>query len=192
MATDSPSFESVENALRQLGAAEGPTGAHGNLCGLACVLGERALPLWIAALTGGQADDYATGGELTGVLDELASATCAALTDGQMSFMPMLPPDDAPLAARAEGLAEWCAGFMHGLGEAVAGNAAAAALEDDMTREIMADFADIARVTLDEDETDLEAEAAYTELVEFVRVSVQIVFEELHDLRQTLSAASMH
>ena len=35
-----------------------------------------------------------------------------------MAFSLLLPPDDRPLAFRAEGLADWCAGFMHGLGEA--------------------------------------------------------------------------
>ena len=55
----------------------------------------------------------------------------------------------------------------------------------------MEDFAEIARVTLGDDETDLEAEAAYTELVEFVRVSVQLVFDELYDVRQDLAAASV-
>ena len=54
----------------------------------------------------------------------------------------------------------------------------------------MEDFGEIARVTLGDDETDLEAEAAYTELVEFVRVSVQLVFEEFYDVRRGVTAAS--
>jgi uncharacterized protein YgfB (UPF0149 family) len=184
-----PSFEVVARALRRLGVTDGPTSAHGSLCGLACVLGARARGVWVAGLAGtdGAADDGSAG-----VLGDLASATCAALADGEMSFMPMLPPDDAPLPARAEGLAEWCSGFMHGLGEAAGSGAVGAALDGALTREIMGDFAEIARVTLGDDESDLEAEAAYTELVEFVRVSVQLVFEELHELRQGMAGASLH
>jgi uncharacterized protein YgfB (UPF0149 family) len=82
---------------------------------------------------------------------------------------------------------------MHGLGEG-AGNAASPdALGGEITREIMADFGEIARLTYgDDEETDLEAETAYTELVEFVRVSVQLMFEELCDVRRRLAAASVH
>jgi uncharacterized protein YgfB (UPF0149 family) len=109
-----------------------------------------------------------------------------------MAFYPLLPPDDRPLSLRADGLADWCSGFMHGLGEAAASGAGRDVLGGEVMREIMEDFAEIARVTLGDDETDLEAEAAYTELVEFVRVSVQLVFEELRDVRQGAAAASVH
>jgi uncharacterized protein YgfB (UPF0149 family) len=37
----------------------------------------------------------------------------------------------------------------------------------------------------------IEGEAAYVELVEFVRVSVQLVFEELHAVRDTLSRPAL-
>jgi uncharacterized protein YgfB (UPF0149 family) len=126
------------------------------------------------------------------VLDDLAAVTCAALLDGDMSFSPLLPPDDRSLSFRAEGLADWCAGFMHGLGAATGAAAARQALGGDVTREIMEDFGEITRITLDDEESDLEAEAAYTELVEFVRVSVQLVFDELYDVRQGLASAAVH
>jgi uncharacterized protein YgfB (UPF0149 family) len=125
-------------------------------------------------------------------LDELAATTCAALVEGDMSFSLVLPADDEPLASRADGLAEWCAGFMHGLGEA-ASAAPAAALYGEITREVMADFSEIARAGLSAEETGIEAEAAYAELVEFVRVSVQLVFEELHAVRDSLGRqAGLH
>ena len=193
MATrNSTSFDLVDRVLRQLGVAEGAPEAHGSLCGLACVLGPLACPAWVDGLLAA-ADATGSGrDEQAGILGELAAMTCEALTDGDMAFAPLLPPDDKPLSLRAEGLAEWCAGFMHGLGEAIGTRATREALNGDVTREIMEDFGEIARVTLGDDETDLEAEAAYTELVEFVRVSVQLVFEELYDVRQGVSAASVH
>jgi hypothetical protein len=193
MATGNPpSFELVDHALRQLGAPEGVTEAHGSLCGLTCILGGRARSVWVAGLVAA-GDELAAGDPAqVGVLATLAAATAAALSDGEMSFTPLLPPDEQPLPCRAEGLADWCAGFMHGLGEAAGTGATADILDSEVTREVLQDFAEIARVTLGEDETDLEAEAAYTELVEFVRVSVQLVFEELHEVRQGLAAASVH
>jgi uncharacterized protein YgfB (UPF0149 family) len=186
-----PSFDLVDRALRELGATEGAPQAHGSLCGIACVLGYRARSVWIAGLTVA-GDSSAVRAEPAGILGDLAAVTCTALSEGDMGFSPLLPPDDLPLSCRAEGLAEWCAGFMHGLGEAVGTQDAGEALSGDVTREIMEDLGRIARVTVDDDETDLEAEAAYTELVEFVRVSVQLVFDELYDVRQDLTALGVH
>ena len=193
MATgNSPSFDIVDRALRQLGATEGAPEAHGSLCGIACVLGSLARSVWVASLF---AADHAPGTdheEHAGILGELATVTCTALTNGDMAFSLLLPPDEQPLACRAEGLADWCSGFMHGLGEAAGTRSSRDSLNGELTREIMDDFAEITRVTLGDDESDLEAEAAYTELVEFVRVSVQLVFDELYDVRQDLAAASVH
>ncbi len=192
MTTDhSPSFDVIDHELRRLGAAEGAPEAHGNLCGLACVLGPGALPVWVAGLTAADSTAGAPG-ERADTLAEVAATTCAALTDGDMAFALLLPPDDRPLSSRAEGLADWVAGFMHGLAEAAAVRAASEALEGEVTREIMGDFAEIARATLGDDEADLEAEAAYTELVEFVRVSVQLVFDELYDVRQRQASVGVH
>lgn len=180
-----PSFDLVESVLRQLGAAEGPTEAHGSLCGFTCILGQRAGASWVASLS-------IEPPLPADVLHDLATATSAALADGGMTFMPLLPADEAPLTLRASALAEWCAGFMHGLGEAAGSGPARDVIERAVTREIMDDFAEIARVTLGDDETDLEAEAAYVELVEFVRVSVQLVFEELHEVRRSVATARVH
>lgn len=187
-----PSFDLVDRVLRQLGATEGVTEAHGSLCGLTCILGPRARAVWVAGLVETVDESAAGYQDNTGVLASLAAVTAAALSDAEMAFYPLLPPDDQPLSLRADGLADWCSGFMHGLGEAAASSAGRDVLGGDVMREIMEDFAEIARVTLGEDETDLEAEAAYTELVEFVRVSVQLIFEELRDVRQGVAAASVH
>jgi hypothetical protein len=196
---EQPSFDVVDGALRRIGAGGAPE-AHGSLCGLACLLGTRAGPAWVAGLVasdGVDADDAGDRDEPVapradaGILGDLAAATFASLKEGDLSFSPLLPPDDRPLSLRAAGLAEWCAGFMHGLGEAAGERAMAEALGGEMTREVMADFSEIARVSLGE-ESDLEAETAYAELVEFVRVSVQLVFEELHAVRESLPATSLH
>lgn len=188
----SPSFELVEETFRELGRDGGVPEAHGGLCGLACILGATAGPVWLTGLVGEAEQRALEGAACRGILGPLAEGTCAALAEGDMSFELLLPPDEAPLAVRTEGLAEWCAGFLHGLGEAAGNTASRDALGGEVAREIMADFGEIARVTLDEEETDLEAETAYAELVEFVRVSVQLLFEDLGNLRQRLAAASVH
>jgi hypothetical protein len=188
----SPSFEQLDQALRQLGGGGGAPEAHGQLCGLACFLGTGAGTVWIAELLGPGPASGAVEQPAAGALGHLVKDTFAALSGTEIAFQPLLPPDDRPLSLRAQGLAEWCAGFMHGLGEAAGNTASREALSGEVTREIMADFGEIARLTLGEEDADLEAEAAYTELVEFVRVSVQLMFEELYDVRRRLAAASVH
>jgi uncharacterized protein YgfB (UPF0149 family) len=180
------SFDLVDGALRRIGAAGGTAESHGSLCGLACCLGGDAGAVWVRALAVDAAADDA------GVLRDLAAATLAALDEGNMSFTPLLPPDDLPLALRAIGLAEWCAGFMQGLGEAAGSGAVRRALEGEIARELMADFGEISRVTLGDEEGELEAETAYAELVEFVRVGVQLIFEELHCVRAPPALDNMH
>ena len=187
-----PSFDLVDRALRQLGAGANAAEAHGSLCGLTCVLGTDATAIWVSTLLAGDTPLDAAADPDAGVLTDLAVATCTALTGDDMAFSPLLPPDDRPLASRADGLAEWCAGFMQGLGEAVGSRGAGDALANDMTREIMEDFDEITRVALGEDEAGAEAEEAYAELVEFVRVSVQLLFEEFCGVRQTAAAATVH
>jgi uncharacterized protein YgfB (UPF0149 family) len=187
-----PTIELVDDALRTLGAGEEASEAHGSLCGLTCVLGPRAQPVWLASL---ELTDTGAGpgsGPDLAVLDDLAAAAFSTLSEGDMSFAPLLPADEMPLALRAEALASWCAGFMHGLGEASGGRPTREVLASDTSREIIEDFAEIARLTLGEDETDLEAESAYAELVEFVRVSVQLIFEELYEARRDPALAAVH
>jgi uncharacterized protein YgfB (UPF0149 family) len=56
--------------------------------------------------------------------------------------------------------------------------------------EILHDFSEITRATVASGELDIEDEAAYMELVEFVRASVQLLFEETVGLRSGQSLAS--
>jgi hypothetical protein len=190
--SDGLDFDAVDGALQRFGAQGGVAEVHGSFCGLACFLGAQAGPVWIAGLTIFREPTESDSTSDPGVLSEVAAHTLEALSQGDMSFSPLLPPDDRPLPTRAAGLAEWCAGFMHGLGEAAGHHDAQEALGSDIAREIMTDFAEIVRVSLDTDETELEAETAYTDLVEYVRVSVQILFEDLHGVRQSLAAGRIH
>ena len=56
--------------------------------------------------------------------------------------------------------------------------------------EIVRDFTEISRATGDEAEADESNEQAYAELVEFIRVGAQVVFEELLPLRRREFPAS--
>ena len=92
----------------------------------------------------------------------------------------LLPGDEQPIDARATALGQWCQGFLYGLGTSAI---------DDVTRlpgevgEIVRDLSEITRIGVDGSETLETNESAYAELVEFVRVGVQLLFEELAPYR---------
>lgn len=166
-----PPFPAVTDALRDAGSPADAAEAHGSLCGLCCALGEAAAtPAWLSGTLGVSPAAGAT------VLAELASATGAALTADDLRFAPLLPGDAEPLALRVRRLAEWCHGFTCGLADGAA--CTGADLEGELLREVLGDFGQLARAAVGDD-GDEGGEAAYAELVEFVRVSVQLVFDEL-------------
>ncbi|MEZ5565546.1 MAG: UPF0149 family protein [Gammaproteobacteria bacterium] len=201
---DLPSFDAVDQALRRMEAPVDPAEIHGSLCGLICVLGNAGKSVWLAETLADMAD-YRTDQGLAAtpasldalsqsgtVLDVLVEVTAAALEATAMSFQPLLPDDEGPLGDRVDGLAQWCQGFNHGLFVAARIGDAQIELESGDTAEIVRDFSELAQAATDGDTPDAEGEAAYFELVEYVRVSVQLVYEEFTAVRQRVHSAVKH
>lgn len=148
---------------------------HGELCGRLCGRAAGAEEDWLAAAIEQQpAGEALQAAEVA--LRELAGRTAAALEAADMSLALLLPDDAEPLEARAQALAAWCRGFLHGLGLAAAPGER---LDRGDVGEIMRDFAELTKAAFTVEETAEEAESAYAELVEFVRVGAQLVHEEL-------------
>jgi uncharacterized protein YgfB (UPF0149 family) len=184
-----PTFDLLEETLILAGALSDPAELHGQLCGLACVLGGEAGAPWVTeslADASGSTADRATAKRL---LSELAGETLSALDEADMSLAALLPDDEEPLDRRTRALGHWCQGFLHGLGVAARNDTF---LKIGTTGEIVADFSEITRAVFSEDEDVEEAESAYAELVEFVRVSAQLVFEELEPLRTRAAGQLEH
>jgi len=184
-----PDFAAVEAALRNSGSLGEPAEIHGEYCGLACVMGVDAGPAWAGSIL---AETDRVMENLRDVLQSLATTTWNALDTGNMGLVLLLPSDDDSLEVRAESLGLWCQGFMHGLGAGSESRANNPLLAEGVTREIITDFSEITRAVFSADETEAEAEAAYMELVEFVRVSVQLSYEELHRVRKSASGEQRH
>lgn len=148
---------------------------HGSLCGVLCAP-EADAEAWLAAALDGI--DPTAGGvrELRFDLLALAAEMRQQLRAGDMAFSPLLPDDDEPLVDRAGALGEWCEGFLFGVGNARIGDFDRL---PPAVQEVIRDLIEIARVGVpsDGDEGD---EAAYTELVEYLRAGVQLVYDELN------------
>ena len=114
------------------------------------------------------------------------------LVGSDADFEPLLPDDDAPLAERADALSQWCQGFLYGLGSGTTSDPANVSTE---AGEIIRDLTEITHVGVDADEQKEENEVAFAEVVEFVRVGVQLLFVELAPARgeePAPGAASIH
>jgi len=97
-----------------------------------------------------------------------------------MGFTPLLPEDAQPIDARAAALGQWCQGFLYGLGASALSDARE--LRGDVG-EVVRDLTEITHVGVDARDSLESNEGAYAELVEFVRVGVQLLFDELESLR---------
>jgi uncharacterized protein YgfB (UPF0149 family) len=163
-------FPVLARALESAGSPLGAAEFHGGLCGVLCAAGPEAVGAWLGQSTA----------ELQEICAELQSASWTALAGGEMAFTPLLPNDDTALPERVRALAAWCAGFVSGLGSGGASFDGAESGSDEVG-EVVGDLIEIGKASLDVEaaDDDEDAEAAYAEVAEFVRVGVQIVFEEL-------------
>ncbi|MDH3561200.1 MAG: UPF0149 family protein, partial [Gammaproteobacteria bacterium] len=87
--------------------------------------------------------------------------------------------DDIPLALRSKALGQWCQGFLYGL---ALGGVPEEGGQPGNVQEIMRDFYEISQASFDHDSDDETDEAAYIEIVEYVRMSVLLCHEELQPL----------
>jgi uncharacterized protein len=183
-----PDYSDIQQLLTAQRSLAGAAEAHGTLCGCLCTVVDYRFEDWLhEILPGGQAD-----ASTAGVLHALYQATLAALEQPEMEFAPLLPLDTQPLEERTAALAEWCQGFLYGLGSGPVADASGLPGE---VGEIVRDLTEITRAGVDAEQSEDSNESAYAELVEFVRVGVQLLFEEFAQLRRAplpAAAAPLH
>jgi len=182
-ATSTLDYDSLRDSLAAAGAVVALAELHGGVCGALCAGGAPAAQRWLADCLDEQQTTAATAAAARD-LDELAAASWHGLTSPDLTFAPLLPSDDAPIEEQVQALALWCHGFLGGLGFRSAGDVQQ---RDGAIAEILADFAEISRAGLSDDEAAGRGQPdfALAEIQEYVRVSVQIVFEELSAQRAT-------
>ncbi|HLJ38508.1 MAG TPA: UPF0149 family protein [Steroidobacteraceae bacterium] len=182
-----PEYAQIEQLLKEQRSLTEAAEAHGTLTGCLCAVSDYAFQDWLREiLPEGRAEPQAAD-----TLYGLFTGTVAALEQIDMEFEPLLPSDAQPLEARTEALAQWCQGFLYGLGSGAIPDAAG--LPGDVG-EVVRDLSEITRAGVDADQDEESNEGAYAELVEFVRVGVQLLFEELSPARhqQLPAAAPLH
>jgi uncharacterized protein YgfB (UPF0149 family) len=176
-------FKDFEDVLATAGSLADAAEAHGSLCGALCSMSPYKMQDWVNEIL---PDGAALSDEAAAMLEKVFTATATSFGEQGMEFEPLLPDDEQPLNGRANALALWCTGFLYGLGTGHISDLEA--LNGDVG-EIVRDFTEISRATGDDAEADESNEQAYAELVEFIRVAAQVVFEELLPLRRQVYPA---
>jgi len=172
------SYDQLEQKLHVMGAESGAAEAHGLLCGTICAGGKAVPAVWLEYLLG-ENTLSATAQDSSDMLTALQSDIVRQFHDDALGFVLLLPADTAPLAQRTDELGHWCAGFLYGL--ALGGIREGAGLPDTVS-EVMQDFYEISHARFAYETTDDADEEAYMEIVEYVRMSVLLLHEELQPM----------
>jgi uncharacterized protein len=171
-------FSDFEDVLAAAGSMADAAEAHGSLCGALCSMAPYKMQDWLNEIL---PEGAALSDESAAMIERVFAETASAFGEQGMEFEPLLPDDAQPLNGRANALALWCTGFLYGLGTGQISDLEALNGE---VGEIVRDFTEISRATGDDADADESNEQAYVELVEFIRVAAQVVFEELLPLRR--------
>lgn len=153
---------------------------HGVLCGMICRGSIGSVNDFLSSLEELQLGT-AAGSHLHEVMAEAFHSTQQQLADAELRFHLWLPDDDQPLEERTLALAQWCTGFLAGLG--LGGPLQSMSVE---AGEALEDLRQIAGAGFDTGpekpgaiEPEEDDEQAFTEIVEYVRVVTLILREEL-------------
>lgn len=176
-------FKDFEDVLATAGSLADAAEAHGSLCGALCSMAPYKMQDWLNEIL---PDSNSLSEESSAMIERVFTATATTFGEQGMEFEPLLPDDESPLNGRANALALWCTGFLYGLGTGAISDLEG--LKGDVG-EIVRDFTEISRATGDDADSDESNEQAYAELVEFIRVAAQVVFEELLPLRRQVYPA---
>ncbi|HWS02338.1 MAG TPA: UPF0149 family protein [Gammaproteobacteria bacterium] len=175
-----PDYLELEQALGRAEAVASPAEVHGLLCGLLCAAGRLEENSWLAQVFVEVDNQNVAFQQGRAAVQQLASWTVSAMNDPVLGMDLVLPADAEPLAERTAALGEWCQGYLLGL--AAGGVTQDTQLPEDAA-ELIRDFTDIAAAGFEVDASDEEDEVAFTDVVEYVRVGVLLINDELQPLQ---------
>lgn len=169
------SFDEIGDLFHNLQVSLNPAAYHGQLCGQACGgmrLGLEQLLNFTEELLGLEPEQVSLAED---EFQRYYQDLLGQLGGDDFSFQLCLPDDDLPLAERTRAFGIWCGHFLSGLGES--GLSESHALSEEAA-EVLQDFSALSHISAAVDGDDSE-EVEFTELVEYVRVGVQLLYSEL-------------
>lgn len=167
--------DQLDVVLRRDELAIDPAELHGVLC--AMISGQPAVTIgvWLTASLGEPVTQGYLNQDTAQLMETLFKQTTSQLDADQFEFQLLLPDDEQALSRRIEALVHWGSGYLSGLGHL--------GLKDfsdwpSDASEFVADLSEITKAdfTGADDSPD---EDSWTELVEYARVGVMLVYETL-------------
>lgn len=175
-------FQQINEAIEPYAELESPSFIQGMLVGLLCGDNDIEEAVWIKKLIE-EAQIKSVKESFLKALDEMFQQTNKGLNGSGFELEFCLPDDGESMVYRAAMLGQLCEGVLYGLG--LVGALSEAENEVPATvRELVDDFGQIARIDVsglaDESEITDAEESDFMELIEFVKVGVLTINEELN------------
>lgn len=169
-------FEILAAALGDQGLLSSPSEVHGLMMGFigtgSGIDEGQVLHLVLSHLE----LDSGVSSEFKAALLDIYAGIVQQLSAGEFEFELLLPDDDIDeLYSRLQALSAWCQGFLVGFGTGSGG-----LNEDEFSDEVqeaIRDIVDVANVESEIEEEE-EAEAAYSEVCEYIRVASMLIYSE--------------
>ncbi|MBT5229320.1 MAG: UPF0149 family protein [Methylococcales bacterium] len=171
-----PEYEAVQLVLNQVESEMTVSEAHGVLCGVLVVNLQAEAKLWVTEVVEEYDPNDVLLAEKLPVLNDLYQATVASITDAQMGFELFLPADEQLLTIRTEAMKTWVEGFLYGV---ALGNFDMNKLSAD-GKEVIRDFTELTKIDVSDMEIDEVGENSLIEIIEYLRVTVMFLAQELH------------
>ena len=172
----------LNEALKRCGASWSAAQTHGLQSSRLAVIGTRGLADSNGQVLDGVNTITEFRKECEDMLGMLWQTTHKAFSERLSAFEPLLPDESDRADVRTEGLAHWCEGYLHGLVSGEHDAMLKERLAADPVADVIKDMLQITRATVDNGE-DEGSEEAYVEIVEYLRVAAQLVYEELAEMR---------
>ncbi len=174
VSADDLRYEQFSTMLQQNDIIVDAAEVHGILTGMLCGGMNLDDQEWIQALS----DVIHQGDSLAPVclqhITDMYNKLCQELIEADFALVMCLPDDSSPINDRGAALVNWVQGFLLGFGLHQADLTACS----DEVKEALDDFTQIVKLDEKMDETE-QAEQDFFEVVEYVRVSAMICFNEL-------------
>ena len=188
LTTHSVAYNQLQTELSIVGLPLSAAEVHGVICGTICnQMKTGASPDLHSLLTAGSDVSGEALASLRDLLEDLLKEIVQKLYGNLGEFSLLLPDDEESLSFRLQALADWCRGFTIGLlsNEAFA------------IDQLSSDSAEVARDIITVSEVEVEREGGgdewdLAEVEEFVRVGVQLIFEELHSEQTSSTCGEIH
>lgn len=166
-----PNYTDLRLILNHTALKLHPSQAHGLIAGI--LSGNPNNPAWEALVTGEKESSAAHD-----VLQNLYDLSAQQLKEFLFEFQLLLPGENESLPQRAEALTLWCQGFLTGL---KLSQVQIVDREPSEMTEALNDLIEIAKMDYEEVVASEEDEAAYIELVEYVRMAIILIYQDLRD-----------